>query len=82
MGYGVCVESPKFLTSTLHLSHTAGNLVHLNVPISQDEDNNRVERTWGSPRDPAGKIWHTCFAPHTMDLIPYVIHHKHFMRRP
>eukprot|EP01031_Cornospumella_fuschlensis_P024926 gene24926-30114_t len=35
-----------------------GNLVHLEVPISQDEDNNRVERTWGTPRDPAGLLNH------------------------
>lgn len=27
-----------------------GNLVHASVPISKDENENRVERTWGEPR--------------------------------
>ena len=32
-----------------------GNLVDSTVPVSQDEDaDNRVERKWGTPRDPAG----------------------------
>ena len=32
-----------------------GNLVDSSVPVSQDEDkDNLVVRTWGSPRDPAG----------------------------
>ena len=36
-----------------------GNLVEDGVPISQDEDaDNRVERKWGTPRDPAGLLNH------------------------
>jgi seryl-tRNA synthetase len=36
-----------------------GNLVDLNVPVSQDEDkDNAVLRTWGNPRDPAGLLNH------------------------
>jgi len=36
------------------LTHV-GNLVDASVPVSQDEDaDNRVERKWGTPRDPAG----------------------------
>lgn len=32
-----------------------GNLVDPSVPVSQDEDkDNLVVRTWGTPRDPAG----------------------------
>lgn len=27
-----------------------GNLVHDSVPISDNEDNNRIERTWGECR--------------------------------
>ncbi len=26
-----------------------GNLVHETVPVSKDEDENRIERTWGEP---------------------------------
>jgi len=26
-----------------------GNIVHESVPISKDEDNNKIERTWGTP---------------------------------
>lgn len=26
-----------------------GNIVHSDVPISKDEANNKVERTWGEP---------------------------------
>ena len=34
-----------------------GNLVDPSVPVSQDEDkDNLVVRTWGTPRDPAGHI--------------------------
>ncbi len=28
-----------------------GNFVHESVPISNTEDDNRVERTWGTPSD-------------------------------
>jgi seryl-tRNA synthetase len=36
-----------------------GNIVEDGVPISQDEDaDNRVERKWGTPRDPAGLLNH------------------------
>lgn len=36
-----------------------GNLVHDSVPVSQDEDkDNRVERRWGTPRDPKGLLNH------------------------
>lgn len=36
-----------------------GNIVEDGVPISQDEDaDNRVERKWGTPRDPAGLLSH------------------------
>lgn len=36
-----------------------GNIVHDSVPISKDEDkDNRVERTWGTPRDPKGLLNH------------------------
>eukprot|EP00898_Chlorokybus_atmophyticus_P004817 jgi/Chlat1/5336/Chrsp35S05268 len=30
-----------------------GNLVHDSVPISQNEDDNKIERTWGEPRQDA-----------------------------
>lgn len=30
--------------------NTIGNLVHETVPVSNDEDDNRVERTWGEIR--------------------------------
>ena len=36
-----------------------GNVVHASVPVGIDEDkDNRVERTWGKPRDPAGLLNH------------------------
>ena len=36
-----------------------GNIVEDGVPVSQDEDaDNRVERKWGTPRDPAGLLSH------------------------
>eukprot|EP01036_Dinobryon_divergens_P023761 gene23761-32147_t len=36
-----------------------GNLVDPSVPVSQDEDkDNLVVRTWGTPRDPAGLLNH------------------------
>lgn len=36
-----------------------GNFVDDSVPISKDEDaDNRVERKWGTPRDPAGLLNH------------------------
>mmetsp|Transcript_10485 Transcript_10485/g.11296 ORF Transcript_10485/g.11296 Transcript_10485/m.11296 type:complete len:644 (+) Transcript_10485:109-2040(+) len=36
-----------------------GNIVLDSVPVSRDEDaDNRVERTWGKPRDPAGLLNH------------------------
>jgi seryl-tRNA synthetase len=36
-----------------------GNIVLDSVPVSRDEDaDNRVERTWGSPRDPKGLLNH------------------------
>jgi seryl-tRNA synthetase len=36
-----------------------GNLVDLSVPVSQDEDkDNEVIHTWGTPRDPAGLLNH------------------------
>jgi hypothetical protein len=33
------------------LLHKIGNLVHDSVPVSDDEDNNKVEKTWGNPKD-------------------------------
>jgi len=33
------------------LLHKIGNLVHDSVPVSDDEDNNRIEKTWGQPKD-------------------------------
>ena len=39
------------LYKTLHAKlHLIGNIVHPSVPISRDEEHNRVERTWGEPR--------------------------------
>jgi seryl-tRNA synthetase len=36
-----------------------GNIVLDSVPVSKDEDaDNRVEKTWGTPRDPAGLLNH------------------------
>lgn len=35
-----------------------GNIVGDNVPIFQDEEHNRVERTWGTPRNPTGLLNH------------------------
>ena len=35
-----------------------GNIVEDTVPVFQDEEQNRVERTWGTPRDPAGLLNH------------------------
>jgi seryl-tRNA synthetase len=36
-----------------------GNIVATDVPTSKDEDaDNRVERSWGTPRDPAGLLNH------------------------
>ena len=35
-----------------------GNIVEDTVPVFQDEEQNRVERTWGTPRDPAGLLKH------------------------
>lgn len=35
-----------------------GNLVEDTVPIHNNEDFNRVERTWGTPRDPEGLLNH------------------------
>ncbi len=35
-----------------------GNIVGEEVPIFQDEEHNRVERTWGTPRDPTGLLNH------------------------
>lgn len=36
-----------------------GNIVLDSVPVSKDEDaDNRIERTWGTPRDPAGLLNH------------------------
>ena len=35
-----------------------GNIVGENVPIFLDEDHNRVERSWGTPRDPVGLLNH------------------------
>lgn len=38
---------------------TIGNIVESSVPVSNDEDkDNRVERKWGVPRDPAGLLNH------------------------
>ena len=33
----------------MKLYSTIGNLVHESVPIDNNEDNNKVERTWGEP---------------------------------
>lgn len=35
-----------------------GNIVQDGVPVDNNEDNNRVERRWGTPRDPAGLLNH------------------------
>ncbi|XP_024373250.1 serine--tRNA ligase isoform X2 [Physcomitrium patens] len=35
-----------------------GNLVHDSVPIDNNEDNNLVVRTWGTPRDQSGLVNH------------------------
>ena len=36
-----------------------GNICDLSVPVSKDEDaDNRVERKWGTPRDPSGLLNH------------------------
>jgi seryl-tRNA synthetase len=36
-----------------------GNIVHDSVPVGVDEDkDNRVERTWGTPRSPVGLLNH------------------------
>jgi seryl-tRNA synthetase len=41
------------------LLNKVGNLVDPDVPVSNDEDkHNRVERSWGTPRDPAGLLNH------------------------
>lgn len=41
------------------LVNKVGNIVLDSVPVSKDEDaDNRVERTWGKPRDPAGLLNH------------------------
>mmetsp|Transcript_23496 Transcript_23496/g.39289 ORF Transcript_23496/g.39289 Transcript_23496/m.39289 type:complete len:637 (+) Transcript_23496:61-1971(+) len=41
------------------LVNTIGNIVDDTVPVSIDEDaDNRVERKWGTPRDPAGLLNH------------------------
>lgn len=41
------------------LLNTIGNIVLDSVPVSLDEDkDNRVERRWGTPRDPAGLLSH------------------------
>ena len=33
------------------LVNKVGNLVHESVPVSNNEDDNRVERTWGVPSE-------------------------------
>jgi seryl-tRNA synthetase len=41
------------------LINKIGNIVDDSVPFGNDEDkDNRVERTWGTPRDPAGLLNH------------------------
>jgi seryl-tRNA synthetase len=40
------------------LVNKVGNIVEASVPVSDNEDFNRVERTWGTPRDPAGLLNH------------------------
>eukprot|EP00981_Chlorochromonas_danica_P011603 scaffold4140_cov178-Ochromonas_danica.AAC.16 len=45
------VEVDKMLTKI-------GNIVADNVPVSLDEAENRVERRWGTPRDPKGLLNH------------------------
>jgi len=35
-----------------------GNIVHESVPISKDENDNRVEKTWGTPKDPESVKYH------------------------
>jgi seryl-tRNA synthetase len=37
---------------------TVGNLVELTVPVEQNEDFNRIERTFGKPRSPEGLLNH------------------------
>ena len=34
----------------IKLYSTFGNLVHESVPIDNNEDNNKIERTWGEPK--------------------------------
>lgn len=47
------VEAEKHVTdlweNLMKRYHNIGNIVHDSVPISDDEANNRVERTWGEP---------------------------------
>jgi seryl-tRNA synthetase len=41
------------------LVNKVGNIVHDNVPVGNNEDEgNRVERRWGTPRDPTGLLNH------------------------
>lgn len=48
-------ELDEAITSTIAV---IGNIVHDSVPIDDNEDNNRVERTWGSPRAEDGLYNH------------------------
>lgn len=54
-----------------------GNLVHDSVPYDNNEDNNTVVKTWGSPRDQEGMC---CIAPRRGGILkddaqtnPYVV---------
>jgi seryl-tRNA synthetase len=41
-----------------------GNLVHDSVPYDNNEDNNVVVRTWGTPREDAGLLSHVDLVQH------------------
>jgi seryl-tRNA synthetase len=58
------IEAAELLQKQLkaevdQMINKVGNIVHDSVPVSKDEDkDNRVERTWGTPRNPAGLLNH------------------------
>jgi len=47
--------------------YTVGNLVHQSVPVSLDEANNELIRTWGTPREKTDKLLHHHHLLHMID---------------
>jgi seryl-tRNA synthetase len=55
------------------LLHGIGNLVHDSVPVHDDEDFNKIEKTWGEPREAekegVAKFWNHVDLVTLLDIV-------------